>query len=94
MGTLAGTAVGTVAGTAVGTVAGTAGERTTVSAAAGAVGYTVLILAPGNNRLSNYAPAHSWSAVTMGFISQLQFQLFARTSVSVLSTFTAIMAHT
>ena len=44
MGTVAGTAVGTVAGTAVGTVAGTAGERTTVSAAAGAAGWTTLML--------------------------------------------------
>eukprot|EP00731_Ephydatia_muelleri_P011594 Em0006g488a len=44
--------------------------------------------APRNNRLSDYAHAHSWSA------SQLQFQLFARTSASTLSTITAIMAHT
>ena len=38
VGTVAGTAVGTVPGTAVGTVAGTAGERTTVSEAAGQQG--------------------------------------------------------
>ena len=38
VGTVPGTAVGTVAGTAVGTLAGTAGERTTVSAAAGQQG--------------------------------------------------------
>ena len=42
--TLAGTAVETVAGTAVGTVARIAGERKTVSAAAGAAGWTVQML--------------------------------------------------
>ena len=44
VGTVPGTAVGTVPGTAVGTVARIAGERKTVSAAAGAVGWTVQML--------------------------------------------------
>ena len=38
-----------------------------------------------NNRLSDYVHVRSWSA------SQLQFQLFARTSASALYTITAVM---